>query len=104
MAKKAKRGRPAGKKNKDKAAKSNSGFWRAIGAVFLIIFGVVLLFGAFISAPIPHDLWNGFWWTLGGATIIAPPALIYLGILKFANEEQRIPLPNMVGTIGLLVF
>jgi S-DNA-T family DNA segregation ATPase FtsK/SpoIIIE len=104
MAKKAKRGRPPGKKNKDKAAKSNSGFWRAVGAVFLIIFGVVLLFGAFISAPIPHDVWHGFWWALGGATIVAPIALIYLGALKFINEEQRIPLPNMIGTIGLLAF
>ena len=35
---------------------------------------------------------------------MAPIALIYLGLLKFINEEQRIPLPNMIGTIGLLVF
>ncbi len=104
MAKKAKRGRPPGKKNKDKAAKSNSGFWRAIAAVFLIIFGVVLLFGSFISAPIPHNVWHGFWWGLGAATIVAPVALVYLGALKFINEEQRIPLPNMIGTIGLLTF
>ena len=104
MAKKAKRGRPPGKKNKDKPAKSNSGFWRAIGAVFLIIFGVVLLFGSFISAPIPHSVWHGFWWALGGATLVAPLALIYLGALKFINEEQRVPLPNMIGTLGLLTF
>jgi S-DNA-T family DNA segregation ATPase FtsK/SpoIIIE len=103
MAKKAKRGRPPGKKA-DKKTKNNSGFWRAVAAVFLIIFGVVLLFGAFISAPIPHNVWHGFWWALGGATLVAPVALIYLGLLKFINEEQRIPLPNMIGTIGLLVF
>ena len=103
MAKKAKRGRPPGKKV-DKKTKSNSGFWRAIAAVFLIIFGVVLLFGAFINAPIPHNLWHGFWWALGGAAIIAPVALVYLGALKFINEEQRIPLPNMIGTLGLLTF
>lgn len=105
MAKKAKRGRPPGKKNnKDKPAKSNNNFWRAVAAVFLIIFGIVLLFGAFISAPIPHSVWHGFWWALGGATIVAPLVFIYLGSLKFINEEQRIPLPNMIGTIGLLVF
>src|SRR5438309_2345536 len=102
MAKKAKRGRPPGKKAEK--TNKNSGFWRAVAAVFLIIFGVVLLFGAFISAPIPHNLWHGFWWALGTATVIAPVALIYLGSLKFINEEQRIPLPNMIGTIGLLVF
>ncbi|MBX4197122.1 DNA translocase FtsK [Candidatus Saccharibacteria bacterium] len=103
MAKKAKRGRPPGKKAVKKE-KSNSGFWRAIAAVFLIIFGVVLLFGAFISAPLPHNIWHGFWWALGGATLVAPVALIYLGALKFINEEQRIPLPNMIGTLGLLAF
>ena len=104
MAKKAKRGRPPGKKKADKKTKSNSGFWRAVAAVFLIIFGVVLFFGAFISAPIPHDLWHGFWWALGSAAVVAPLVLVYLGGLKFINEEQRIPFPNIVGTLGLLVF
>jgi S-DNA-T family DNA segregation ATPase FtsK/SpoIIIE len=103
MPKKAKRGRPPGKKT-EKIEKPNSGFWRSVGAVGLIIIGVVLLFGAFISAPIPKDLWNAFWWAIGAATIVAPFALIYLGVLKFVSEGQRIPLPNMVGTIGLLVF
>lgn len=103
MPKKAKRGRPPGKKA-DKKKKNNAGFWRALGAVFLIIFGVVLLFGAFISAPVPHSVWQGFWWALGTATIVAPIALVYLGALKFINEDQRIPLPNMIGTIGLLTF
>jgi hypothetical protein len=102
MAKKAKRGRPP--KKAEKKSNNNGPFWRSVGAVGLIVLGVVLSFGAFISAPIPHDLWNGFWWTLGIAAIVAPPALIYLGALKFTSEDQRIPLPNMIGTIGLLVF
>lgn len=103
MSAKAKRGRPPGKKVNEKA-KRNGNFWRAVAAVTLIIFGVVLAFGAFISAPIPQNTWEGFWWALGAATVVAPVALIYLGALKFINEEQRIPLPNMIGTVGLLVF
>src|SRR5438270_4215666 len=103
MAKKAKRGRPPGKKTNEKT-KKNGAFWRSIAAVALIIFGVILLFGAFISAPIPHSVWHGFWWALGAATIVAPLAFVYLGSLKFINEERRIPFPNMVGTVGLLVF
>jgi DNA segregation ATPase FtsK/SpoIIIE, S-DNA-T family len=103
MAKKAKRGRPPGKKAQ-KTTKNNGAFWRSLAAVFLIIFGVILLFGAFISAPLPHNIWHGFWWALGAATVMAPLAFIYLGLLKFINEEQRIPLPNMIGTVGLLVF
>jgi DNA segregation ATPase FtsK/SpoIIIE, S-DNA-T family len=105
MAKKAKRGRPPGSgKKKQAKARNNGEFWRSLAAVGLIIFGVVLLFGAFITAPIPHSVWHGFWWALGAATIVAPLGFIYLGALKFVNEERRIPFPNMVGTIGLLVF
>src|SRR4051794_33754373 len=105
MAKKAKRGRPPGSgKKKQAKARNNGEFWRSLAAVGLIIFGVVLLFGAFISAPIPHSVWHGFWWALGAATVVAPLALIYLGSLKFINEQRRIPFPNMVGTVGLLVF
>lgn len=103
MAKKAKRGRPPGKK-KGAEPKKNNAFWRSIAAIGLIILGVVLFFGAFINAPIPHDLWHGFWWALGSATVIAPLVLVYLGGLKFVNEDQRIPFPNIVGTLGLLTF
>jgi len=101
MAKKAKRGRPPNKKIEKQ---KNSGFWRGVGAVVLIIAAIVLAFGAFINAPIPHDFWHGAWWAFGVATIIAPLALLYLGSLKFLSENQRVPLPNMVGTVALLVF
>jgi hypothetical protein len=49
-----------------------------VAAIGLIIIGLVLFFGAFISAPIPHNLWHGFWWALGSATVVAPLVLVYL--------------------------
>lgn len=101
MAKRKKPGRPP-KKAKKKA--TNSGFWRGVGAVILIVGGIVLGFGAFVGAPIPHDFWQGAWWAFGIAAIVAPFALIYLGALKFLSEDQRVPLPKMVGTLGLMVF
>jgi S-DNA-T family DNA segregation ATPase FtsK/SpoIIIE len=107
MAKKAKRGRPPGKKNGGEPKKNsanNGAFLRSVAAVTLIIAGVILLFGAFVSAPVPQSIWDGVWWALGAATWVAPIALIYLGMLKFINEEQRIPGQNMIGTVGLLVF
>jgi hypothetical protein len=105
MAKKAKRGRPAGSgKKKKEEAKAVPGFWRGFGAVSLIILGVVLAFGAFISAPIPHNLWHGFWWTFGAAAVIAPIVLVYLGGLKFLSEDQRIPFHKILGASALMIF
>ena len=101
MAKRKKPGRPP---KKDKKKETNSGFWRGVGAVILIVGGIVLGFGAFINAPMPHDFWHGAWWAFGIAAIVAPLALIYLGALKFLSEDGRVPLPKMLGTLGLLVF
>ena len=103
MAKKRKPGRPP-KKDVKEPAKNYANFWRAAAAVLLIILGIILAFGAIISAPLPHNVWNGVWWALGAATILVPFALVYLGTLKFVGEEQRIPLAKLVGTICLLVF
>ncbi|MBI5906526.1 DNA translocase FtsK 4TM domain-containing protein [Candidatus Saccharibacteria bacterium] len=102
MAKKRKTARKSTKKVED--SKASGGFWRGLGAVTLIIAGIVLLFGVFISAPIPQNMWDGFWWAFGVATIIAPLVLIYLGLTKFLSEDQRIPLAKMAGSISLLVF
>ena len=103
MAKKRKPGRPP-KKNHKKNSASTSNFWRGVGAVILIVGGIVLGFGAFINAPIPRDMWEGAWWAFGVGAVIAPFALIYLGSLKFLTEDQQIPLPKMLGVLGLLTF
>lgn len=92
------------RKTKKDESKDLSGFWRGVGAVLLIIAGIVLGFGAFVNAPIPHDFWKGTWDALGVATVVAPFALIYLGVLKFTTEEQRIPLAKILAVGGFLVF
>ena len=102
-AKKRKNSRKNAKKDEEKA-KSSANFWRGIGAVTLIIAGIVMGFGAFISAPIPAGFWDGTWWTFGAAAIVAPVALVYLGLSKFLSEDQQIPLTKLAGTVGLLVF
>src|SRR5579872_5441235 len=82
----------------------SSGFWRGVGAVALIIFGIILGFGSFINAPIPKDLWNGAWSVFGVATIMLPFLTVYLGGLKFLSEDGQIPLSKLAGSIGLLIF
>jgi S-DNA-T family DNA segregation ATPase FtsK/SpoIIIE len=104
MAKKKKPGRPKGSsaKNKKEETKSSSSFWRGFAAVILIIAGIILLFGAFINAPLPKSLWNGAWTGIGLATVLAPITLIYLGGLKFLSEDQRIPFAKILGVAVLL--
>jgi S-DNA-T family DNA segregation ATPase FtsK/SpoIIIE len=101
MAKKKKRS--AAKKKKEEP-KKNTGFWRIVYAVVLIVAGIVLAFGAFIDAPIPKGSWDGVWSALGTATVFLPIILIYLGGLKLFSDDHKIPLPNMVGAVTLLVF
>jgi S-DNA-T family DNA segregation ATPase FtsK/SpoIIIE len=84
--------------------KKNSGFWRLVSAIAVIIAGVVLAFGAFIDAPVPKGFWDGTWAALGIATVLAPICLIYLGGLKLFSDEHKIPFPNFVGAVALLVF
>lgn len=92
------------KARKAAAEEPNSGFWRGVEAVAFIIAGIVLGFGAFTQAWLPSNFWDGVWWAVGAAAIIVPFALLYLGSLKFINEEHRIPLPKLVSVIALLVF
>jgi len=103
MAKKRKNTKKNSKADEDKI-KSSVNFWRGIGAVALIIAGIVLGFGAFISAPIPASFWDGTWWAFGVAAGLAPILLIYLGASKFLSEDQQIPLAKMAGGIGLILF
>lgn len=100
VAKKRKPGRPP----KKEQPKQTAGFWKGVGAICLVIAGIILPFGLFIHNPVPHDMWQGIWWTFGVATILAPLALIYLGLSKFLSEDQQIPLAKMISTLALLTF
>ncbi len=92
------------KKTKKAEEVKSTGFWRGIGAVFLIVAGIVLAFGSFISAPVPQGFWDGAWDIFGVATIVLPFILVYLGALKFINEDGQIPIAQAAGSIGLVVF
>jgi S-DNA-T family DNA segregation ATPase FtsK/SpoIIIE len=98
--KKRKPGRPP----KKEQPKPTAGFWKGVGAICLVIAGIILPFGIFIANPVPHDMWQGVWWTFGAAAILAPLGLIYLGLSKFLSEDQQIPLAKMVSTVALLTF
>lgn len=98
--KKRKPGRPP----KKEQPKPTAGFWKGVGAICLVIAGIILPFGIFINNPVPHDMWQGIWWTFGAASVLAPLGLIYLGLSKFLSEDQQIPLAKMVSTLALMTF
>ncbi len=100
----AKKRKSKAKASKKEEPKSSAGFWKGVGAVTLILGGLVMGFGAFISAPIPAGFWDGTWWTLGAAAVVAPFSMIYLGVSKFTSEDQQIPLHKITGMLCALVF
>lgn len=91
-------------KRRTKTAREMSGFWRGVASVGLIIAGIVLAFGAFTNADVPHSFWTQSWSAVGGAAVLAPLAFIYLGSLKLLSEDHRIPIPKVLGVGGLLIF
>lgn len=99
-----KKRKKAAESKKKTGAKISASFWRGFGAVLLIVGGIVMAFGAVISAPIPEGLWDGTWSAFGAATVIAPFILVYLGALKFLSEDQQIPLSKMIGATSAVVF
>ncbi len=103
MAKKKKR--TAKKKTKAAAPLERSPFWAYAGAIVLMLAAIFLFIGGFgTGGPLPVDLFNAAYWTLGWAAYLTPVALIYWGVYKFMTEDRRIPLSKLVGMLCVLVF
>lgn len=82
-----------------------SAFWPLTGAIVMMVLAIFVLLGGFnTGGPLPKGLFNGAFWTLGWAAYLTPVALIYFGVLKFKNEDYRIPLGNLVSMLTALVL
>ena len=103
MAKKKKRG---GRKSRAAAevAEPNT-FWRQAGALLLFLLAIFLLMGSFGSGgPFPINTFNGIYWAFGAAAYLAPVAFIYFGVLKFAEEDHKVPLSKLISMVLLFAF
>ena len=67
MAAKKKSKKPTKKAVSKVEPREPSMFMRGAVAVILIVLSVVLVFGAFTSAPIPSGFWGFVWVIIGGA-------------------------------------
>ena len=80
-------------------------FWALSGAILLIVIAGFLLIGGFgTGGPLPVGLFKGAYFMFGYAAYITPVALAYWGIYKFTAEDKRIPLPNLMSMLCVLIF
>lgn len=86
------------------SSKEQSLFWPMAGAIFMLLLALFLLMGGFgTGGNLPVKMFNGVYWTLGYAAYLSPLALIYFGILKFKDEDKRIPLISAVSMTTFVV-
>ncbi|HEX5744491.1 MAG TPA: DNA translocase FtsK 4TM domain-containing protein [Candidatus Saccharimonadales bacterium] len=87
------------------ASPDHSQFFAQAGAIILMLAAFLLLLGGFgIGGPLPVNLFKGAYWTFGWAAYLTPVALAYWGVYKFKSEDGRIPLPNLLGMLAVLLF
>lgn len=94
------------KKKADYAeAGERSPFWGIGGAVLLILLALFLLLGGFgTGGALPKGLFSGAYWLFGYGAWLAPVALVYWGVYKFAAEDHRVPLGRLFSMVALLTF
>ena len=97
------------KASKKKTAKDlepeQGSFWALSGAILLMVVAAFLLIGGFgTGGPLPVNLFKAAYWVFGYAAYITPVALVYWGVYKFMAEDKRIPLPNLMGMLCVLLF
>ncbi|HMH30916.1 MAG TPA: DNA translocase FtsK 4TM domain-containing protein, partial [Methylomirabilota bacterium] len=105
MAKKKKPVKRNSKKKTDVKSVEKSPFWPMVAAIMLFLVAVFLLLGGFgTGGPLPVNLFEGAYWTLGWVAYFTPVALIYWGFHKLKAEDKQIPLANFAGMLAVLVF
>lgn len=96
------------KSTKKKAAPvevaERSPFWALSGAIILIVLGLFLLIGGFgTGGALPVGMFHGAYWLFGWASYLTPVALVYWGVIKFMDEERRIPFSKIASMSAVLV-
>ncbi len=80
-----------------------SAFWPLAGAILMFVLALFLFLGGFgTGGPLPKNLFNGAYWTLGWAAYLTPVALVFFGIHKFASEDRQIPFGKFMSMLALL--
>ncbi len=100
MAKKKKR-----KSSKKEEPAVRSPFWPLAGAILLIVAALFLLLGGFgTGGPLPTNMFNGAYATVGWAAYLVPMAFIYWGVQKFKSEDHHISFGKLISIFSIVIF
>ena len=97
-------GRPPKKKSSKKGKAEHSvptGFWRQVGAVFLIVIAVLLAVGLFgVGGSLPVSLAGVVKWLIGWAAFVVPVLFLWQSIQIFRAENNK--LSNAVWVVTII--
>ncbi|MCL2451600.1 DNA translocase FtsK [Candidatus Saccharibacteria bacterium] len=80
------------------------GFWRQVGAIFLILIALVIGLGLFkIGGAFPTGLADAIRWVIGWTAYVVPLILLWQAIQIFHSEDNRLPGIIWFATILFLV-
>lgn len=82
-----------------------STFWKYASGIFLFLIAVFVLIGGFkTGGTLPVGLFQAAYWTLGWSAYLVPLALIYWGIYKFMDEDNKLPSSRLISVFLVLIF
>ena len=81
------------------------GFWRQVGAVVLLAFAVVLVMTWFGSGgTVLNEIHKGALYVIGYATYFIPVLLVYLSVMIFRAEGNRLPIVTWFASFLLVAW
>tara|TARA_Y100001949_G_scaffold73985_2_gene62833 strand:+ start:121 stop:2397 length:2277 start_codon:yes stop_codon:yes gene_type:complete len=81
------------------------GFWSQVGAVFLIVFSLMIILGWFgLGGPVLDWLHTATMATIGYGVYVVPVVFIYVAVEVFRAEENRIPFVMKLATAIELIW
>jgi S-DNA-T family DNA segregation ATPase FtsK/SpoIIIE len=98
-------GRPPKKAVKKSGHTVPNGFWRQVGAIFLIVIAIVLTVGLFdVGGAMPVNLAIGVRWLVGWTAFVLPFVFLFQAIQIFRREENQLPGVIWSATILFVTF
>jgi S-DNA-T family DNA segregation ATPase FtsK/SpoIIIE len=91
------------KRKVEPKAEEPSLFWAVAWAIVLVVAAILLFIGGFgAGGPLPQAMFDGLTSAFGNGAFIVATALLYLGILKIADEDKRLPKVKALATIAFV--